>query len=152
MRDAAIQCLDPVDRAAKLAAEFEKIWDIYPKRVAKADGLEHYNARRKEGVRFRVLFAAAKAYKEERRGEDAKFTMQAKTFFGTKHRYLDYDGKANGSPERKDGKWAPPMTRDLQAMAKRDEEEEEARQQTQEEPTTDPSPTMESAEERLKNL
>lgn len=151
MKDASIPCLDPVDRAAKLAAEFEKIWDIYPKRIAKADGLEHYNARRKEGVSFRVLLAAAKAYKADRRGEDAKFTILAKTFFGTKHRYLDYDGKANGSPERKDGKWAPPMTRDLQAMARR-EDEEEARQQTQEKPTTDPSPTTETVEEQLKNL
>lgn len=151
MKDAAISCLDPVDRAAKLAAEFERIWDIYPKRVAKSDGLEHYNARRKEGVGFRVLLSATRAYKQERRGEDAKFTMQAKTFFGTKHRYLDYDGKANGSPERKDGKWAPPMTRDLQAMARR-EDEEEARQKTKEEPTTDPSPKTETVEERLKDL
>ena len=48
------------------------------------------------------------------------------------------------------------MTRDLQAMARRDAEEEEARQQTAEEPTTDPSPTTgpktESVEERMKHL
>ncbi len=145
MTDAQIACLGALDRGA---AEFEIIWDIYPKRVARQDGLEAYNARRKEGVRFRVLLSATRQYKEERRGEDKKFTMGPKTFFGTKRRYLDYDGETNGETERRDGQWAPPMTRDLQALAR----EQESPQATPGEPTTDPDQTERSVEDRMSDL
>ena len=152
MTDAQIACLDGSDQKAKLAAEFEIIWDIYPKRVKQEESRACYRARRKEGVPFRTLYAAVVVYKRERRGEDAKYTMGGDAFFGTNHRYKDYDGKANGETQRKDGKWAPKMTRDLPAMARRDAEEKASLQKTPEEPTTDPSPTTESIEDRMKNL
>lgn len=139
---------------ARLEIEFEAIWDIYPKRVRKGAAVKAYIATRRKGASFSVLLDATKGYKQDRKGEEAKFTEHAATFFGAEAGWKDHSGKANGQtkPKRKDGKWAPAMTRDLQAMAKRDQEEEEARQRTSEKPTTDPSPTQESVEERLKNL
>jgi hypothetical protein len=136
---------------ARLETEFEAIWDIYPKRVRKGAALKAYIATRRKGASFAVLMDATKGYKQDRKGEETKFTEHASTFFGSGAGWKDHSGQTNGQtkPKRKDGSWAPPMTRDLQAMAKRDQEEEEARQQTHEEPTTDPSQTV---EERLKNL
>jgi hypothetical protein len=146
----AASCLTAENFDVQMAVEFDLCWDAYPKRVNPLEAIACYRARRKEGVDFRTLYSAVIAYKEERKGEDAKFTMQGKVFFGTNHRWKDYDGKqTNGTRKRKDGKWEPPM-KNLQELAKRDQAERDAK--TPEAPTTDPSPTMESVEDRLKNL
>jgi len=150
----AVACLTAEDLKLQMAVEFDLIWDAYPKRVNPLEAIEHYRARRKEGVDFRTLYSAVLAYKEERKGEDAKFTMQGKVFFGTNHRWKDYDGKqTNGAQKRKDGKWEPPM-KNLQELAKRDQAEREAKtqDQTPETPTTDPSPTTRTVDERLSDL
>lgn len=154
MKAPAVSCLSAENLDLQMAAEFAIIWDVYPKRVKESQSLGCYRARRKEGVSFRTLYAAVLVYKEERRGEEAKYTMHADAFFGTNHRYRDYDGKkTNGTRQRKDGKWEPPM-KNLQELAKKDQAEREAQaqDQTPEPPTTDPSPTTESVEDRLKNL
>ncbi len=149
MTDAQIACLGALDFGAQMAAEFEIIWDIYPKRVSKPEAFAAYSATRKRGVRLRTLLVAVQAYKKDRRGEEKKFTMHAGTFFGKKRRYEDY-GKTNGETERKDGQWTPPM-RDLQALARKDEEER-ARQETPEDQTTDPGQTERSVEDRMSDL
>lgn len=141
MKQAALSCLGATDLDAQLAAEFAIIWDLYPKRVREMESLECYRARRMEGVPFRTLYVAVLGYKRDRKGEEAKFTMHADAFFGTHHRYKDYDGKANGqTSERGDGQWTAPMKTDLQALAKRQEEEDLKRQRTG------------SVEDRMKNL
>ncbi len=152
MTDTQIGCLGALDLGAQAAAEFEIIWDIYPKRVSKPEGLAAYTTTRNK-ERFRVLLVAVRAYKKERKGEDQKFTLYAGTFFGKKRRYADYpEGKTNGETERKDGKWEPSMTKDLQALAKKDEEERK-RQTTSEDPTTDHNQTeMKSVEDRMADL
>jgi hypothetical protein len=139
---------------ARLETEFEAIWDIYPKRVRKGAAVKAYIATRRKGVSFSVLLDATKGYKQDRKGEEAKYTERASTFFGDEAGWKDHSAKTNGQtkPKRKDGQWAPEMTRDLQAMARREDEEEATRDQTTEGPTTDPSPTTESVEDQLKNL
>lgn len=150
MKPSAVSCLTAQDSNLQMAVEFDLIWDIYPKRVNPKEAIECYRARRKEGVDFRTLFSAVLAYKEERKGEDAKYTMQGKVFFGTNERWKDFDGKqTNGTQKRKDGKWEPPM-KNLQELAKRDQAERDAK--TAETPTTDPSPTTRTVEERLSDL
>ena len=153
MKPFLIEYLQGEDEA-RLEIEFEVIWDIYPKRVRKGAAVKAYIATRRKGVSFAVLLDATRGYKQDRRGEDAQYTERASTFFGAEAGWKDHSGKANGQtkPKRKDGQWAPEMTRDLPAMARRDQEEEEARQKMEEEPTTDPSPTTESVEDQLKNL
>ena len=154
MKAPAVSCLNAENYDVQMAVEFDLIWDVYPKRVNPNEAVSCYRARRKEGVRFRTLYAAVVAYKEERKGEDAKYTMQGKVFFGTNHRYRDYDGKkTNGTRERKDGKWEPPM-KNIQDLAKRDQAEREAKaqEQTPEPPTTDPGPTERTVEDRLSDL
>lgn len=140
---------------ARFEMEFEAIWDIYPKRVRKGAAVKAYIATRRKGTSFAVLLDATSGYKQDRRGEEAQYTERASTFFGDEAGWKDHSAKTNGQtkPKRKDGQWAPEMTRDLQAMARRDaEEEEEVRQRMKEELTTDPSPTTESVEDQLKNL
>ncbi len=154
MNEKAVACLTAENFDVQMVVEFDLCWDAYPKRVNPKEAIACYRARRKEGVDFRTLYSAVLAYKEERKGEDAKFTMQGKVFFGTNERWKDYDGKpTNGTQKRKDGKWEPPM-KNLQELAKRDQAEREAKtqDQTPETPTTDPSPTTESVEDQLKNL
>ena len=141
MKATALSCLGAIDLDAQLAAEFAMVWDIYPKRVKESESLSCYRARRMEGVPFRLLYMAVIEYKRERKGEQAKYTMHADAFFGTNHRYKDYDGKANGqTSDRGDGQWAAPMKKDLQALARRQEEEDLKRQEGR------------TVEDRMKNL
>ncbi len=150
MKPSAVSLLTAETFTMQMAVEFAMIWDVYPKRVKESESLQCYRARRKEGVDFRTLYSAVLAYKEERKGEDAKYTMHGDAFFGTNHRWKDYDGKkANGTRKRKDGKWEPPM-KNLQELAKRDQAERDAK--IPEAPTTDPSPTTRTVDERLSDL
>jgi cytochrome c1 len=117
--------------------EFGIIWGIYPRKVAKGDGLKHYKARRNGGVPFRTLYDATRQYALSRKGEDDKFSLHAGTFFGPTERWKDYNGSSTGNgnakPERTDGRWQPPM-KDLT---------KKSLQETIEEQATDHSPTKE---------
>jgi hypothetical protein len=134
-----------------MAAEFEKIWDIYPKRVKEIESFGCYNARRREGVSFRVLYEAVVAFKAERKGEPAKYTIGGDVFFGTNHRYRDYDGKADKGSNGKTT-MDPKRSAAQRRMQQEEDEAWEKRQKTEETQTTDPSQTMKSATERLKDL
>ena len=81
---------------ARLEIEFEAIWDIYPKRVRKGAAVKAYIATRRKGASFSVLLDATKGYKQDRKGEEAKFTEHAATFFGAEAGWKDHSGKANG--------------------------------------------------------
>jgi hypothetical protein len=128
------------------AREFAIIWEIYPRKVARGDGLKHYKARRNGGVPFRKLYDATRQYALSRKGEDEKFSLHAGTFFGPTERWKDYNGSSTGNghakPERSDGRWEPPM-KDLT---------KKSLQETIEEQVTDHSPTTETEGDPLADL
>ena len=72
--------------------EFEEVWKHYPRRIAKQQAKEAYNARRKAGeLTFSDAIAAVRAYASERHGKDDKYTMLGSSFFGPKRQgWKDY--------------------------------------------------------------
>lgn len=71
--------------------EFDRIWEHYPRKVARKQALKKYVATRRRGVGAKALERAVKNYAEERDGEDHKFTMHGATFFGPSERWRDYE-------------------------------------------------------------
>ena len=71
-------------------AEFEQLWAIYPRRIAKKVAYEKVVARLRSGVKLETLLSATIAYAEIREGEDASFTLHPSTFYGSSLRYEDY--------------------------------------------------------------
>lgn len=116
--DASRWCLISQVQEESLALEYEHIWSIYPKRVAKRKGYHAYAATRKGRpkdeepiVSARILYMATKAYAKSREGEDQEFTMHPATFFGTDYRWRDKP-KTNSKPKGKN-QWSRPTNRDL---------------------------------------
>jgi hypothetical protein len=99
-----------------LEREFDAIWKIYPKKVAKKKGLHAYAATRKgragvKPVSARRLMKATVSYAVARKDESDEFTMHASTFFGTDNRWKEKprtNSKAKGNSQ-----WARPTSRDL---------------------------------------
>lgn len=73
-------------------AEFDVLWAEYPRKVARADALKAYNARRKAGVDSTELAIAVKNYAEDCRinEREARFILHGATFFGPSERWKDY--------------------------------------------------------------
>jgi hypothetical protein len=98
--------------------EYEHIWRIYPKRVAKRKGLHAYAATRKGRpkekepiVSARILYLATKAYAKSRDGEDPQYTLNPDTFFGPDYRWREKPRTNNQTKGSQ--KWSRPTSRDL---------------------------------------
>lgn len=97
--------------------DFELVWKIYPKRVAKQKGYHAYAATRKgrngaPPVSARLLFEATERYAFSRQGQEAEFTMHSSTFFGVDERWKEkHKPKTNSKARPKE--WSRPTTRDL---------------------------------------
>ena len=86
--------------------EFETIWAMYPRKIARATALRAYTARRKEGMGYDEAWQAVRLYARDREGEDEKFTMHCSSFFG-KHRrgWEDYRVAEKSRPSHYRGVW-----------------------------------------------
>ena len=76
----------------KVEEEFDALWPMYPRKLAKKPALKAYLARRREGVEAEELSAATKNYaawvKRERKEEN--FVLHGATFYGPNDRWRDY--------------------------------------------------------------
>jgi len=105
-----------------LTEDFELVWKIYPKRVAKQKGYHAYAATRKgrngdPPVKARLLFEATERYAFARQGEEAEFTLHPATFFGPDERWKEkHKPKTNSKAKGQKG-WSRPTSRDLTKTA-----------------------------------
>ena len=74
--------VEPSAERRAYSAEFEKVWDIYPKKRLKGDAYKSFVARLRSGVTFSQLEEATTNYASARAGEDQQFTVDGKRFFG----------------------------------------------------------------------
>jgi adenylate kinase family enzyme len=63
-------------------AQFAEVWDIYPRKIKKAEALKRFRVRIREGTPFEELKAAVVNYAALRAGQEEQFTMHPTTFFG----------------------------------------------------------------------
>ena len=111
-------CLIFQAQATDLVQDYEHVWRIYPKRVAKRKGLHAYTATRKgrEGgppVSALALYEATKKYAKAREGEEAEFILNPATFFGPDERWKErHTARTNSHAKGKSDKWTRPK-RDL---------------------------------------
>lgn len=77
---------------------FDEAWRRYPRKVAKAEALKAWRARRRAGVPADELVMAAANYADacEQQGKTTEHIMHGSTFFGPSERWKDYlpDGAA----------------------------------------------------------
>ena len=116
--DKTTWCLTYQVQDPGLNEDYELIWKIYPKRVAKQKGYHAYAATRKgrngkPGVTARRLYDATLKYAQARRGEDSEFIMHPSTFFGPDERWKEkHKAKTNSKTKGTKG-WSRPTSRDL---------------------------------------
>ena len=116
--DASRWCLISQVQEESLVLEYEHIWRLYPKKVAKRKGFHAYAATRKGRpkekepiVSARILYMATKSYAKSRDGQDAQYTLNPDTFFGPDYRWRE---KPRTNSETKGKKqWSRPTSRDL---------------------------------------
>jgi hypothetical protein len=72
------------------SADFEEVWEIYPRRVNKAGAYKAYCATVKRGASICDLMNAATEYATRRAGQDESYTLHCSTFFGPDERWRDY--------------------------------------------------------------
>lgn len=111
-------CLCYQGQDVGLADEYEQVWLIYPKRVAKQKGYHAYAATRKgrngkPGVSARILFEATSKYAHARLGEDAQYIMNPDTFFGTSERWKEKATPRTNNKAKGKQQWKRPTSRDL---------------------------------------
>lgn len=101
-----------------LVDDYEDVWKIYPKRVAKQKGYHAYAATRKgrDGgppIPARTLYDATLRYSIARKDEDMEFILHPGTFFGPDERWKEkHKPKTNNKTEGTKG-WSRPTSRDL---------------------------------------
>lgn len=61
--------------------EFEKLWNLYPKKQGKRDALKAYEKARKEGVTYEEVEKGIKAYAEFVKDKDPQYTKMGSSFF-----------------------------------------------------------------------
>jgi hypothetical protein len=116
--DRTTWCITYLIQDPGLTEDFEVVWKIYPKRVAKQKGYHAYSATRKgrngkPGVTARLLFEATERYAFARAGEEGEFTLNPATFFGPDERWKEkHKPKTNSKTKGTQG-WSRPTSRDL---------------------------------------
>ncbi|MCK5649798.1 MAG: hypothetical protein KAJ42_00405 [Gemmatimonadetes bacterium] len=102
-----------------LKQDYEEVWKLYPRKVAKQKGYHAYAAARKgsrkdsKPTEARALFEATKRYARARAGEDEQYTMHASVFFGPDERWKEKHKAKTNSQAKGNSQWARPTSRDL---------------------------------------
>ena len=126
-------------------AEFEILWMLYPRKLAKQAALKAFLARRREGVSFDDLTVAVDHYAKACEGKEPQFILHGATFFGPNRRWADY--LTPQPPEAPQAPTDPPVRRDYAIS----DEERERRSQAAEDqlgPTIPPARLAEAARQR----
>ena len=79
----------------KICAEFEKLWELYPRKQGKQNAYKAYGKARKEGVTYEEVEQGIKAYAEYVKGKDAQYIKMGSSFFN--QRSWQDDWSVNGS-------------------------------------------------------
>ena len=111
-------CLCYQGQDVGLVDEYEQVWLIYPKRVAKQKGYHAYAATRKgrngkPGASARALFEATSKYAHARHDEEAQYIMNPDTFFGTSERWKEKVTPRTNTKSKGKQQWKKPTSRDL---------------------------------------
>lgn len=79
-------------KQSEYTADFEKFWEVYPRRKEKQAAYRCWKARLREGIQPRVMIEAARLYAEDccRKGTQEEYIKQAKTFLGPTKPFLEY--------------------------------------------------------------
>ena len=101
-----------------LVDDYEDVWKIYPKRVAKQKGYHAYAATRKgrDGgppIPARTLYDATLRYSIARKDEDMEFILHPGTFFGPDERWKEKHKPKTNSKTKGTKGWSRPTSRDL---------------------------------------
>ena len=74
------------------STDFEEFWNIYPRKVDKAQAYKKYKARLEDGYSHEQLLQAAKNYAEQckRDRTEERYIKHGKTFLGESTPFLDY--------------------------------------------------------------
>ncbi len=125
-----------------LKQDYEEVWKLYPRKVAKQKGFHAYHATRKgrtgsKPTEARALFEATKRYARARAGEDEQYTMHASVFFGVDERWKEKHKAKTNSLSKGNSQWSRPTSRDLTKIP--------------EAPTTGRSPTAKKKSTPKKN-
>lgn len=101
-----------------LRKDYEVVWSIYPRRVAKQKGYHAYAATRKgrnggPPVTARRLYEATLKYARAREFEEAEFIMHPATFFGPDERWKERHKPKTNSKAKGTKQWSRPTSRDL---------------------------------------
>ena len=101
-----------------LQDDFEEVWKIYPRKVAKQKGYHAYAATRKgrngdPPVTARTLYDATQRYAIARKDEDAEFILHPGTFFGVDERWKEKHKPKTNSKTKGTKGWSRPTSRDL---------------------------------------
>lgn len=83
----------------KYGEDFEKLWDIYPRKDRKSEAFKCYAARIKEGHDPDTIMKAAQNYAQicEKERKEKKYTLMAKTFLGSNLVFRDYVPRVSSS-------------------------------------------------------
>lgn len=74
------------------SSSFEKMWEIYPRKIGKGEAYKKYKARLNDGWSEDELFEAVKKYanKVSKEKTEQKYIKHAKTFFSESTPFTDY--------------------------------------------------------------
>ena len=75
--------LDNTDSNTDISIEFEKLWEIYPKKQGKKDALKHYRKARKSGTTYEEVEQGIKAYVDfiKANNKEMQFVKMGSSFF-----------------------------------------------------------------------
>jgi len=87
--------LEPTKNSISITAytaDFETLWNSYPRKIAKAAAYRKWQATLKKGADRKLLLQAVEAYAAEcqAEGRDPRFIKHASTFFGPDEHWRDY--------------------------------------------------------------
>lgn len=82
----------PKRKKAEYSPEFEKFWQVYPRKEGKGEAYKKYKARLNDGYKEQELFISAENYAKRCVTEhtEVKYIKQAKTFLSDSTPFLDY--------------------------------------------------------------
>lgn len=92
--------------AANYSKDFEKLWQLYPRKVGKGDAYKKYKARLNDGWKPEELLEAVKNYasKVARERTETQYIKHPKTFFSDSTPFIDFlPSKNEAAPQASSG-------------------------------------------------
>lgn len=91
----------PVNSKNSYSEDFETIWKVYPRKTNKQGAYRKFVCTlKKPDVDYETLLSSVIAYSEEMEGEEERFILHGKTFFGPEERWRDWAVEPKTDSER----------------------------------------------------